>query len=122
MGCEKRNVKREMSKEREKMAKEGDTRHPTHHHLHTTLTASQLPMPLSPQTTTSTTSQLCFNVSAHIFTCRTRAKCCSEHLPWQAELIVDKGQHILTMSRTFSFSQYGAHEDDGAECMWAHGA
>jgi len=80
MGCEKRNVKREMSKE------------------------------------------LRVNVSAHIFACRRRGKCCSKHLPWQAELIADKGKHILRMPRTFSFLEYGAHEDDGAACMWAHDA
>jgi hypothetical protein len=51
MGCEKRNIKREMSKEREKLF-----------HLHTTLTASKLPMPLmplSPPTTTLTLQCVC---------------------------------------------------------------
>jgi len=106
MGCEKRNIKREMSKEREKLF-----------HLHTTLTASKLPMPLSPPTTALTTSQLRFNVSAHIFAWRRR-----DHLPWQAELTADKCKAHLDYAPYILIFTNGAHEDDGAECMWAHDA
>ena len=71
---EKRNVKREMSKERGNMVKEGDSRRkkatPDTRQT-TTLTPSQLPKPLSPQTTSFTAFQLGFNVSASILACRT---------------------------------------------------
>ena len=104
MACEKKNVKGEISKECEKMVKKGGTRQTnTLTPLDTTLTPCQLRMPLSSQTTTLTPSQLRFNVAAYIFACCARA-------------------HILTMPRTFSFSQYSADEDDGASCMWAHAA